>query len=509
MNLKIIKILLLFLIVFSASAIANNVKADTEIGGIIHHDTTWTASGGPYNITDTVQIPDGITLTIEAGTQINHKILNDPGKQLFTVKGNIKVRGDSNNLVYFNSSKNGLFFNFEFSDNNTNVEINYSKFLNGRFAGVRNSASLQIKNSIFKDVQNLPEYYTNQGGNDIYIENNIFINSGTLAFLNSCGDDRRFYIRNNYFFNCIGGGCIHSAACQESMIVEYNSFLEPNKTNLGSIAVTVDQYHANSGIQATNNYWGTNNIDVINEMIYDKNDNIAIDNEAAYLPILSSHHKNTPLPILCSSWEYTEWKHIGYQEIREIIKAYPDNCMGGNPLLVRDYVVPVTTNQNNELIETNNQLNTENKNEEKQVSTININEFISSEKNKLTTIDANLSKRLSGKILLQVENNGEGWYVNPENQKRYYLGRPDDAFGIMRKLGLGITNKDFDSYNNYAPKRLSGKILLKVQDSGKAYYVNPNDLKMHYLGRPQDAFNLMRSLGLGISTNDIRKVDIY
>ncbi|MFA6551772.1 MAG: hypothetical protein WCV41_04565 [Patescibacteria group bacterium] len=52
------------------------------------------------------------------------------------------------------------------------------------------------------------------------------------------------------------------------------------------------------------------------------------------------------------------------------------------------------------------------------------------------------SERLSGKILLDVERNGEGWYVYPENKKRYYLGRPDDAFKIMRELGLGITNAD-------------------------------------------------------------------
>jgi len=117
-----------------------------------------------------------------------------------------------------------------------------------------------------------------------------------------------------------------------------------------------------------------------------------------------------------------------------------------------------------------------------------------------------LSGKLSGRILLQVESKGEAWYVNPKNEYRYYLGRPNDAFEIMRELGLGISNKDFDSFKGYAPKRLSGKILLKVEDSGKAYYVNPLDLKMHYLGRPADAFSLMRNLGLGISNNDIAQI---
>lgn len=134
--------------------------------------------------------------------------------------------------------------------------------------------------------------------------------------------------------------------------------------------------------------------------------------------------------------------------------------------------------------------------------------FIKNEKNFINKVDQELSKKMKGKILLQVESNGEGWYVSPTNNKRYFLGRPSDAFNLMRELGLGISSKDFDSFNGVAPKRLSGKILLKVEDSGKAYYVNPVDLKMYFLGRPSDAFEVMRNLGLGISNNDIRKIDI-
>ena len=119
-----------------------------------------------------------------------------------------------------------------------------------------------------------------------------------------------------------------------------------------------------------------------------------------------------------------------------------------------------------------------------------------------------LSERLKGKILLQVELNGEAWYVNPDNLSRYYLGRPADAFNVMRELGLGISNKDFDSFNNIAPKRLSGKILIKVEDNGEAYYVNPSDLRMHYLNRPADAFQIMRELGLGITNDNLEKIKI-
>ncbi len=119
-----------------------------------------------------------------------------------------------------------------------------------------------------------------------------------------------------------------------------------------------------------------------------------------------------------------------------------------------------------------------------------------------------IATRLKGRILLQVESKGEAWYVNSDNEKRHYLGRPADAFQVMRELGLGVSNKDFDSWNGKAPSRLLGKILLKVEDDGKAYYVNPVDLKMHYLGRPADAFRVMRELGLGISNNDLNDINI-
>jgi len=125
-----------------------------------------------------------------------------------------------------------------------------------------------------------------------------------------------------------------------------------------------------------------------------------------------------------------------------------------------------------------------------------------------------LAERLSGRILLQVEQNGEAWYVNPVDEKRYYLGRPSDAFDVMRNLGLGITDSDLSSiptsseakHSSSLTQRLSGRILLQVEQNGEAWYVNPVDEKRYYLGRPSDAFDVMRNLGLGITDNDLSSI---
>lgn len=136
--------------------------------------------------------------------------------------------------------------------------------------------------------------------------------------------------------------------------------------------------------------------------------------------------------------------------------------------------------------------------------------FVIPVKNNFNIYSAQASSFLSGRILLQVEDKGQAWYVNPLNGSRYYLGRPDDAFNLMRALGLGVSNTDLISFQSrLAPARLSGRILLQVQDKGQAFYVSPLDLKLYYLGRPQDAFNLMRAQALGISNADLARIPIY
>ncbi|MFA5947210.1 MAG: C39 family peptidase [Patescibacteria group bacterium] len=116
-----------------------------------------------------------------------------------------------------------------------------------------------------------------------------------------------------------------------------------------------------------------------------------------------------------------------------------------------------------------------------------------------------LAHQLSGRILLAVEDSGRAWYVNPVNEQRYSLGSPDDAWLIMRSLALGISDADLA---RPLPVSLAGRILLAVEDHGKAYYVDPLTLKLRYLGRPADAFRVMSELGLGITNADLAKVPV-
>lgn len=116
-----------------------------------------------------------------------------------------------------------------------------------------------------------------------------------------------------------------------------------------------------------------------------------------------------------------------------------------------------------------------------------------------------LASSLSGRILLQVESRGEAWYVNPKDLKKYYLGKPEDAYTLMKQLSVGISEQEFASWNHGAPSWAKGKLYIRPQSHGEAYYVDLNQ-RWNYLGRPFDAWQLFRAKGLGISNNDLAKI---
>ena len=120
-----------------------------------------------------------------------------------------------------------------------------------------------------------------------------------------------------------------------------------------------------------------------------------------------------------------------------------------------------------------------------------------------------IATRLKGRIVIQVESKGEAYYVHPTSAEAYYMANGDEAYKIMRNLGIGITNKDLDKIKSSKTiaKKYSGIIFLQVESKGEAYYVNYNG-DIYYLKNGSEAYNIMRKLGLGISNNDLKKVNI-
>ncbi len=173
--------------------------------------------------------------------------------------------------------------------------------------------------------------------------------------------------------------------------------------------------------------------------------------------------------------------------------------------------------------------------------------------------------KLLGRIVLQT--NGDAWYINPANRKRYFLGQGDNALRIMKRLSVGIgaadlakirPNIDFlsadavdtdgdglpdaaekslgafydnpdsdgDGYGDYteikngynprgagklnindkiASKNL-GKILYQIKGLGDAWYINPVNHQRYYFGPATDVNAALKALGIGISNADLSRI---
>lgn len=125
----------------------------------------------------------------------------------------------------------------------------------------------------------------------------------------------------------------------------------------------------------------------------------------------------------------------------------------------------------------------------------------------ITTVDEKLSSKLKGKILLQIEEKGQAYYVSPKDGKKYYMADGNKAYDVMRTLGVGITNKDLERIRNNTAfaKKSSGKIFLQVESKGEAYYIDSAGVA-HYLKDGQAAYAIMRNLGLGITNVNLNKL---
>lgn len=90
--------------------------------------------------------------------------------------------------------------------------------------------------------------------------------------------------------------------------------------------------------------------------------------------------------------------------------------------------------------------------------------------------DKKLIAKVKGKILLQVENLGAAWFVNPADGKKYYLGRPADAWNVINALGLldqiELLKNQIDSAAA-SPESDQSAILAKTADA-----IRKNDIGM-------------------------------
>ena len=266
------------------------VGADSQVGGIISEDTTWTAENSPYEITETVQIPSGVTLTIEPGVIISKPSSGD----MFVLMGTIRAHGTSQKPIVIDGGGNSKIIytqpgygygdfqyciiqnGYDFWDRWGHLDLRYSELVNLGTGGNWGHSAIKLDG---------PSGESN-------IEFNKFINTGGIY---SYSDHYGTNIRYNLFQGLLsplahmGGGAPSSPP--KEMIVKYNSFV-----NTEGLALYLESGFIgwSPSIDATQNYWDTLDTNIIDQMIWDRNDDITIDNYISYLPILTEPHPDTP-----------------------------------------------------------------------------------------------------------------------------------------------------------------------------------------------------------------------
>lgn len=250
----------------------------TDVGGIISTDTNWGQAGSPYNLTEDVQVDTSVTLTIEPGV-----IINGNGYKM-QFWGTLSAVGTPDNYIHFNQT--------HIATGGGLIEIRYAFISDGGiFQNISQGGSLILTDSHIRGIQESIEIW--YPVSDCFIERNTFYipNNHFFSIWTALRGGIDLYVRNNSFMvmggdNNVGLIDVWYVLDGSETIVKYNSFLNTNQV---AVSVSYDGV-----MTATSNYWGTNDIDLVESMILDRNDDLNRPSYIDYVPILTEPHPDTP-----------------------------------------------------------------------------------------------------------------------------------------------------------------------------------------------------------------------
>ncbi len=204
-----------------------SLHAQTTVSG--NQSGTWTVSGSPYEVTGPITVPNGQTLTIEAGVEVNFQ-----GYYKFTVYGHLQAIGTEEDMITFTTDSpatgwGGIRFENTTSGNHlAYCRIEYGKAGNdypdnggGGMALINSNADLDY--CIFADNDATGEenglggavYLINAGGgghtthftNCTFLRNHAYGEGGAIKFSNDIGTEitNCTFLENNSRY---GGGAL-------------------------------------------------------------------------------------------------------------------------------------------------------------------------------------------------------------------------------------------------------------------------------------------------------------
>lgn len=262
-----------------------HAAAGTTVGGVVASDTEWTAAGSPYIATSTVQVPAGITLTIDPGVTVEGRVSPDsPFGSVFVARGTISAVGTAGDPVRIDSGDAALLGTGVM---NGSVTLQHAVLHDG---GIVFGGPLRLLDSF---VYGMGGAILETGGN--VIEGNVFDHSGGFQLWNGGGSGTSVVDGNRFETASLGRSWVLASGAGTAD-VNGNSFDAP-----GTSAVALDCDFPGASLDATSNYWGTTSTSVIASMITDDHDNISCAGCIPYEPALNGPAPGTPEGIFVST----------------------------------------------------------------------------------------------------------------------------------------------------------------------------------------------------------------
>ena len=228
----------------------------TIIEGNINEDTTWTADNSPYMIVDELQIFDNVKLTIQEGTEIK---INDKVK--IKVAGELEANGTKENPVIFTSQDN-KWGGIEFINSNSIIS---NVLLENSIAAIELSgdSKVLIDGNVFNNnLQVVTDMYGYQEmtftNNTVQNNNNVF--SG-IRPLGKSSFKRNSFINNGNVFEY--GYYFGEVMINENNFINNSFVIEAPAEGYGKVDIS-------------NNWWGTTDTKIIDNLIRDKNKDVSL-----------------------------------------------------------------------------------------------------------------------------------------------------------------------------------------------------------------------------------------
>lgn len=282
-------------VLFNVS-LGSRASAQTVVpGGILVSNTEWTIAGSPYLVNEPVQIPVGVTLTIDPGVTVLSTADSYPA--VFRIGGGLIALGTASSPIRFYGPGVGQGYSLFASDdpNSTTrvLRVSHADIQGLGGVGGGGFSALSLTDSVITNNGNQP-FYAGLSGNisgPADIQRNLFVNGGGISASSTSGVVNILHntFKSDYSY-CLG---VYDSGYGGQVEVHQNNFIPAGC--VGAAAVGVGASHPT--INASNNYWSTTDDSVIQTMIRDSHDDIAVHYSIPYSPWLTMADPEAPQPL--------------------------------------------------------------------------------------------------------------------------------------------------------------------------------------------------------------------